>query len=259
VFERPVDHISSLHITLPASAVGETGEFQFLIPWNFIGGNPQQPPKDNLAAKAKADAEKGIFDANASAELQALALQRQAEAKAQAAAAEAESAKIVAAAELERAKIAAAAAVERAKIYAKLRAEAEAAAAAKNKANQEAYEKEVMRLKEEHALRVEKHRAAVEAYNEEVLAYKKAKTEIEAAKKLEAAKPPPLASKNLVEVCRRKAQDIIDNYPDTQAAADAKTFLKSGFVPSRKIPPEPTRPGRRRYRCPHWCCRRPPQ
>jgi hypothetical protein len=45
-----------------------------------------------------------------------------------------------------------------------------------------------------------------------------------------------------VEIARRRLRQIIELYPTTQSAKDAKTLLNGGFVFPRKMPIEPILP-----------------
>jgi hypothetical protein len=148
---------------------------------------------------------------------------------------------------------AAAMAAERAKEAAELRAkrEAEAAAfrakleaevAAKNRANKEAYDAEVLRLTAKHEEDLAKHKAAAAAHQKAIADYESAKAEHDAAVKLAAARTPPNASASLKDVYRKKQAEIVKAYPGTDAARDAQALLDGKFVGSRKLPPEPVPP-----------------
>jgi hypothetical protein len=82
------------------------------------------------------------------------------------------------------------------------------------------------------------------------LDYEHAKAEYDAAKKLalarmlarNAAMKTGAGAERILEKAKRRYKDIVDAYPGTQAAADAKELLDSGNPPNRPVPPAPVPP-----------------
>jgi hypothetical protein len=96
--------------------------------------------------------------------------------------------------------------------------------------------------------RLAKYKEDKEAFDKAVIAYKAAKTEYIAAKKLDEAQQmykaslKDGASKLLKEYANQRWRDIIERYPDTESAKDAKILLDGGEVVAREVGAEPVPP-----------------
>jgi len=134
------------------------------------------------------------------------------------------------------------------------RAKVEADAEAKNQANQKAYEADLKkheadlkkyavdfeRAKADLEKRMEQFREVKQEFKKDMLIYKAAKAEYEAASLMKVAREF-YDAKNITAAGRR-FYEIIDSYPKTQAAKDAKILANGDFVAARKMPPNPTQP-----------------
>jgi hypothetical protein len=116
-----------------------------------------------------------------------------------------------------------------------------------------AYDAEVARLKTEHQKSPEKSRADEDAFEKASRIYRQAKEAFDAAKELkeagtlynhglEIAKHDPTEGAMRVESAYRRCRDIVDRYPGSQVAEDAKALLETGRVVNRPIPAEPVPP-----------------
>jgi hypothetical protein len=128
----------------------------------------------------------------------------------------------------------------RADARAKARAKAEAEAEAKNQANRKSYEAEVERVKAAHAEKLERYRVEKDAYDTALAKYKIDKTEVEAGRKLKLARI--FLDEKQSEIASRRLREIIKDYPDTQAAKDAKIILGDGYVRVRDFSVDPVAP-----------------
>jgi hypothetical protein len=131
-------------------------------------------------------------------------------------------------------------AAEKAAARAKARAQAEAEAETKNEANCKAYDAEVQRAKAAYEKKLEKFRANKEAFEKAMPIYQAARAEVEATKNLNIARTFNNAKEK--KIARRRFREIIDQYPTTQAAKDAKILLDDGYVSARATPAEPIEP-----------------
>lgn len=129
----------------------------------------------------------------------------------------------------------------------KARLQAEAEAKTKNEANRKAYDAQVLRLKAKHEESVVTFRSEKEAFEKASENYPIAKLEYDAAKKLALARERFDEGRNktdlkLWEQGRNGLDEIVKQYPDTEAAQDAKILLRGGLPKVREVPAEPVRP-----------------
>jgi hypothetical protein len=131
----------------------------------------------------------------------------------------------------------------------KARAKAEAEAEAINEANRKVYVAEVERIKAAHVRELEKYRVEKEAYDTALAKYKTDKKEIEADSLLKLARmfidhkqTENANRRQKTEIAHRRLREIIKDYPETQAAKDARVLLSDGYVKSRDTSIDPVPP-----------------
>ena len=129
---------------------------------------------------------------------------------------------------------------EKEETRAKARSQAEADAHAKDEANQQAYQAAVERANAEFELRKEKYQFDKEAFGKDMPIYLAAKAEVNAAKKMNLARS--FFNEKEMEIARRRLRELIDSYPSTHAAKDAKVILSGGSPIARKALAEPIEP-----------------